>query len=142
VVADAVNTASRIEGLTKRYGSSTTISEEVMAHLENPEKYHYRFVDKVLVKGKDTPVTVFEIFDGDPETSSQLKKATKGSFEAGLGLYYERKFAEASVRFNQVLEKNPEDKAALIYLKRCASYMVQGVPADWTGIEDFVSDYS
>ncbi|MBM4287826.1 MAG: adenylate/guanylate cyclase domain-containing response regulator [Deltaproteobacteria bacterium] len=142
VVADAVNTASRIEGLTKRYGSSTTISEEVMARIENPERYHYRFVDKVLVKGKDTPITVFEIFDGDPETVVKLKKETKGSFEEGLGLYYERKFAEASVRFNQVLEKNPEDKAALIYLKRCASYMVQGVPADWTGVEDFVSEYS
>jgi DNA-binding response OmpR family regulator len=139
VVADAVNTASRIEGLTKRYGSSTTISEEVMARLENPERYHYRFVDKVLVKGKDTPVTVFEIFDGDPETVVELKKETKGSFEAGLGLYYERKFAEASVRFNQVLEKNPADRAALIYLNRCASYMVQAVPADWTGVEDFVS---
>ena len=142
VVADAVNTASRIEGLTKRYGSSTTISEEVMAHLENPELYHYRFVDKVLVKGKDTPITVFEIFDGDPETVVKLKKDTKISFEEGLGLYYERKFAEASVRFNQVLEKNPEDKAALIYLKRCASYMVQGVPADWTGVEGFVSESS
>jgi DNA-binding response OmpR family regulator len=142
VVADAVNTASRIEGLTKRYGSSTTISEEVMAQLEKPERYHYRFVDKVLVKGKDTPITVFEIFDGDPETVVKLKKETKGSFEEGLGLYYERKFAEASVRFNQVLEKNPEDKAALIYLKRCANYMVQVVPADWTGVEDFVSEYS
>jgi|WetSurMetagenome_2_1015567.scaffolds.fasta_scaffold136975_2 class 3 adenylate cyclase len=142
VVADAVNTTSRIEGLTKRYGSSTAISEEVMAHLKDPERYHYRFVDKVLVKGKDTPVTVFEIFDGDSEAVAQLKKDTKESFEAGLGLYYECKFAEASVRFNQVLEKNPEDKAALIYLKRCASYMVQGVPADWTGVEDLVSECS
>ncbi len=142
VVADAVNTASRIEGLTKRYGSSTTISEEVMAHLEKPERYHHRFVDKVLVKGKDAPVTVFEIFDGDPETVVKLKEETKGSFEEGLGLYYERKFAEASVCFNQVLQKNPEDKAALIYLKRCASYMVQGVPADWTGVEESVSAYS
>lgn len=140
VVADAVNTASRIEGLTKRYGSSTAISEEVMAHLKDQERYHYRFVDKVLVKGKDTPVTVFEIFDGDPEAVAQLKKDTKEGFEAGLGLYYERKFAEASVRFNQVLEENPEDKAALIYLKRCASYMVQGVPADWTGVEDLISE--
>ena len=142
VVADAVNTASRIEGLTKRYGSSTTISEEVMAHLENPAQFNYRFVDKVLVKGKDTPVTVFEIFDGDPDSVVQLKKETKESFEEGLGLYYERKFAEASVHFHQVLAKNPEDKAALIYLKRCASYMVQGVPADWTGVADFASEYS
>ena len=141
VVADAVNTASRLEGLTKRYGASTTISEAVMTHLNDPGRYHYRFVDKVLVKGKDTPVTVFEIFDGDPEAVAQLKKDTKESFEAGLGLYYERKFAEASVRFNQVMEKNPADKAALIYLKRCASYMVQGVPADWTGVEDLVPEH-
>jgi DNA-binding response OmpR family regulator len=140
VVADAVNIASRIEGLTKRYGSSTTISEEVMARLEDPERYQHRFVDKVLVKGKDAPITVLEIFDGDPENVVRLKKETKESFEAGLGLYYDRKFAEASVRFNQVLEKNPEDKAALIYLKRCASYMIQGVPADWTGVEDFASE--
>ena len=41
------------------------------------------------------------------------------------------------------MEKNPENKAALIYLKRCASYMVQAVPPpDWTGVEDFVSEYS
>jgi DNA-binding response OmpR family regulator len=140
VVADAVNIASRIEGLTKRYGSSTTISEEVMAHLEKPEKYHYRFVDKVLIKGKNTPISVFEIFDGDSETVIKLKEESKESFEEGLRLYYDRKFAEASVRFNQVFVKNPEDKAALIYLKRCAGYMVQAVPADWTGVEDFVSE--
>jgi hypothetical protein len=34
-----------------------------------------------------------------------------------------------------VLEKNPADLAARIYLKRCANYMVNGVPADWTGVE-------
>ncbi len=74
-------------------------------------------------------MTVFEIFDGDPETVAQLGRTPRRAFEAGLSLYYERKFAEASVRFNQVLEKNPEDKAALIYLKRCASYMVRGLCA-------------
>jgi hypothetical protein len=34
-----------------------------------------------------------------------------------------------------VLEKNPADLAARIYLKRCANYMVNGVPPDWTGVE-------
>ncbi len=142
VVADAVNTASRIEGLTKTYGSSITISEQIMAHLNNPHDYNHRFVDKVLVKGKDTPVSVYEIFDGDSETVVQLKKETKTNFEEGLCLYYDRKFAEASVKFNQVLEKNPEDKAARIYLKRAATYMVQGVPPDWTGVENLLFENS
>jgi hypothetical protein len=45
------------------------------------------------------------------------------------------KFSEASVHFNQVLEKNPADLAARIYLKRFTNYMVNGVPPDWTGVE-------
>ena len=65
----------------------------------------------------------------------ELKEQTKASFEEGLRLYYERKFSEASVQFNQVLQKNPEDKAARIYLERSAHYMVNGVPDDWTGAE-------
>ena len=39
------------------------------------------------------------------------------------------------MKFNQVLEKHPEDRAARIYLKRSANYMVNGVPEDWTGVE-------
>ncbi len=142
VVADAVNLAARIENLTKAYGSSITVSEQIMAHLENPNNYNHRFVDKVLVKGKDTPVTVYEIFDGNPESLIDLKKETKASFEEGLRLYYDRNFAEASVQFNQVIQKNPEDKAARIYLKRSATYMVQGVPEDWTGVETLLEKTS
>jgi two-component system sensor histidine kinase ChiS len=92
-----------------------------------------------MVKGKDTPVTVYEIFDGDDEMMVQLKKETKSNFEEGLTLYYDRKFAEASVQFNQVLQKNKEDIAARIYLTRSAKYMIAGVPEDWTGIEVLTS---
>ena len=88
------------------------------------------------LKGKDIPVIVYEIFDGDPPEVVRLKVETKANFEEGLRLYYDRKFAESSVQFNQVLEKYPEDKAARIYLTRCATYMVHGVPEGWTGVEN------
>jgi len=65
----------------------------------------------------------------------ELKEITRDDFEQGLGLFYDRKFAEASVKFNQVLGKHPEDRAARIYLKRSANYMVNGVSEDWTGVE-------
>jgi two-component system sensor histidine kinase ChiS len=78
---------------------------------------------------------VHEVFDGDPQPVVDLKNETKANFEEGLRLYYEKKFSEASVQFNQVLQKNSEDKAARIYLERCAHYMVKGVPDDWTGAE-------
>ena len=135
VVADAVNLASRLEGLTRVYGSSISISEPTLAQLKEPDQYKHRFVDKVQVKGKKDPVSVHEVFDGDPPSVIDLKEQTKVNFEQGLCLYYDRKFSEASVKFNQVLEKHPEDRAARIYLKRSANYMVNGVPDDWTGVE-------
>ncbi|MDJ0984488.1 MAG: response regulator [Desulfobacterales bacterium] len=135
VVADAVNLASRLEGLTRVYGSSISISEPTLKQLIDPDKYKHRFVDKVQVKGKKDPVSVHEVFDGDPPATIELKEQTKDDFEQGLCLYYDRKFSEASVKFNQVLEKHPEDRAARIYLKRSANYMVNGVPEDWTGVE-------
>jgi len=135
VVADAVNLASRLEGLTRVYGSSISISEPTLAQLKDPDQYKHRFVDKVQVKGKRDPVSVHEVFDGDPPQVIELKEQTKDEFEQGLCLYYDRKFSEASVKFNRVLEKHAEDRAARIYLKRSANYMVNGVADDWTGVE-------
>jgi CheY-like chemotaxis protein/class 3 adenylate cyclase len=135
VVADAVNLAARIEGLNKMYGSYVSLSDETFFAMKEPDRYRHRFIDKVRVKGRADSVTVYEVFEGDPEGIADLKHQTKPTFESGLQLYYGKKFSEASVHFNQVLEKNPADLAARIYLKRCANYMVNGVPMDWTGVE-------
>ena len=135
VVADAVNLTARLEGLTRVYGSSITISELTLSHLKEPDGYKHRFIDKVLVKGRKQPVSVYEVFDGDSQPVIELKAQTKEIFEDGLRLYYDKRFSEASVQFNKVIEKNPDDKAARIYLKRSANYMVNGVPEGWTGVE-------
>lgn len=135
VVADAVNLAARIEGLNKMYGSYVSLSDETLSAMNESDRYRHRFIDKVRVMGREDSVTVYEVFEGDPESVASLKEQTKPAFEIGIQLYYGKKFSEASVHFNQVLEKNPGDLAARIYLKRCANYMVNGVPPDWTGVE-------
>jgi two-component system sensor histidine kinase ChiS len=138
VVADAVNLAARIEGLNKMYGSSIALSDKTLMEMKDATRFRHRFIDQVRVKGREDAVTVYEVFEGDAEAMVELKEKTKPAFENGLELYYGKKFSEASVCFNQVLEKNPTDLAARIYLKRCADYMVNGVPADWTGVESLV----
>lgn len=135
VVADAVNLAARIEGLNKTYGCYVSMSDETFFAMKEPNRYRHRFIDKVRVKGKEDPVVVYEVFEGDPEGISVRKEQTKPEFESGLKLYYDKRFAEAGVHFNQVLVSNPADLAARIYLKRCADYMVNGVPNGWTGVE-------
>ncbi|OQY56557.1 MAG: hypothetical protein B6247_03465 [Candidatus Parabeggiatoa sp. nov. 2] len=52
VISDAVNLASRLEGLTKNYGVSLLISHQTYSRLHNPADYAIRMIDQVKVKGK------------------------------------------------------------------------------------------
>ncbi|HLO86057.1 MAG TPA: adenylate/guanylate cyclase domain-containing protein [Nostocaceae cyanobacterium] len=62
VIGDAVNVASRIEGLTKQYGCPILVTESVVNSLEHPELFCLRLVDKsVKVKGKDTAIAIYEL---------------------------------------------------------------------------------
>jgi two-component system sensor histidine kinase ChiS len=135
ILSDVVNLASRLEGLTKFYGVSLIISEKVYKRLENPDEYNVRLLGKVQVKGRGAPVSLFEIFDGDPPELVDIKQQTKSDFEEGLFLYYQKQFPEASVYLNNVLKCNPADKAARLYMQRAAHCMVHGVPEEWTGVE-------
>jgi two-component system sensor histidine kinase ChiS len=137
IFSDAVNLANRIEGLSKLYGVSIVVSEETLSKLNDNEKYHQRFLGKVQVKGKKESVSVFEIYDGDAESLIELKLKTKQDFEQGLEHYFDQNFTEASVCFNNVLKRNPDDKTASLYLGRSAKFMVEGVSPDWQGVEAF-----
>ncbi len=98
--------------------------------------YNFRRLDKVRVKGKIEPVSIFEVFDGETETVVEVKRRTKPDFEEGVSLYYDKRFAEASEKFHDVLEQNPEDKTVQIYLQRAAHFIAHGVPPDWNGVEE------
>lgn len=135
VISDSVNLAVRLEGLTKVFGASLLISEQSLKALESPEHYHSHFLGKVQVKGKNTAGEVFERYNGDDEQTIALKNVTRATFEEGLKHYFSREFAEAAVFFKNVLQENPTDKAARLYLKRSAQFMVQGVSDEWQGIE-------
>lgn len=135
VIADAVNLASRIEGLTKVYGVPIVISEQTLFALTDPIHYHFRFLDRVKVKGKKQPISVFEVFDGEPVEILDLKLKTLADFENGLLHYHSQEFSMAKVYFERVLHQNAEDKAAQLYLRRSTHFMTYGVPPGWEGIE-------
>ena len=46
-----------------------------------------------------------------------------------------RRFPEACIRFAAVLEQNPRDGDARLYLERAADLMVRGIPETWQPIE-------
>jgi two-component system sensor histidine kinase ChiS len=136
VIADAVNLASRLEGLTKVYGAGILVSDSILERLGKREKYMCRFVDRVTVKGKKSAVSVFEIYDADTEQSIELKQETATEYQRGLELYFEQNFTKAQKIFNKICERNPQDKLASIYCKRSLKNRMYGVPEGWSGIED------
>jgi class 3 adenylate cyclase len=135
VVSDAVNLASRIEGLTTLYGASIIISQDTLIKLEDPSRYNYRFLDVVKVKGKKEAVYIFEILDGEPADSKNLKVKTKQDFGKALQLYKNKDFDTALQYFRRVHEENPADKATQLYLARCNNIIEFGLPEDWDGVE-------
>ncbi len=136
VISDAVNLASRIEGMTKMYEASILISEQTFNHLIKPSHYSIRVLDRVKVKGKLESVTVFEVLDGESPELRDKKLKTQNRFEEAITLYGLMKFEEVIQIMKEVLVQCPEDMAAKIYIERCESFLKEGVGEHWTGITE------
>jgi class 3 adenylate cyclase len=61
VVSDAVNVASRIESMNKVFGSQILISESTQAALDKPELYTLRKFDHVMIEGKSSTISIYEV---------------------------------------------------------------------------------
>jgi predicted ATPase/GAF domain-containing protein/tRNA A-37 threonylcarbamoyl transferase component Bud32 len=119
VISDAVNLASRIESLTKKYGVSILISHQTFISLLDSSQYAIRLIDRVQVKGKSKMVSIFEVFDADPPETYEGKVATRTMFEEALLLYHLGKLRDAERLFAECVRRNPTDKVAQIYQQRC-----------------------
>ncbi|WP_353572848.1 PAS domain S-box protein [Candidatus Albibeggiatoa sp. nov. BB20] len=123
VIADAVNLAARVESLTKVYGTPLLITEYTHVKLADPNQYHIRVIDAAQVKGKSYEVTVYEIYDADSPETIKLKDQTLEDFETGFLFYHIGKFEYAQLLFQNVLEINPQDKAAQVYIQRIEQHL-------------------
>lgn len=132
VISDHVNLASRIEDLTKQYHSPVLLSEFSLRQMDRPDLYNLRQLGKIKVKGKKEHIDVYEVIDGDNPQTAELKHRTREQFEEGLAKYFAGKYSSASLNFNAVLETNPDDKAARIYLTKAVQEMNRGLSDEET----------
>ena len=59
IIGDSVNLASRLEGVTKQYGVSIVVSEDFYYPIK--DKFTFRELDRIQVKGKQEPVKILEL---------------------------------------------------------------------------------
>jgi adenylate cyclase len=131
VIGDAVNLASRLEGLTKEYHLDLLLGEQMASFVGGT--YILRTVDFVAVKGKTKPVDVFTVM-GDGAAQTVSMPVWLARYEDGVRLYRERKFSEAATEFQECLRKQPDDYLSSMYLKRCQA-LIESPPDDsWNGV--------
>jgi adenylate cyclase len=132
VIGDGVNLASRLEGANKYYGTSLLISEFTFQNLKG--KYIYREVDRLRVKGKAQPVSMYEILDYHDENSFKNLKDVIEIYHEGIALYRETKWNECIARFEKALSLNPNDNLTRICIERCEYFLKNPPEKDWDGV--------
>ena len=139
IISDTVNTASRIEGLSKHFGTNILISDSCIDNLTDPEEFDFRFLGPVKVIGKQKPIQLYECINGDEQVLQKHKLETLGTFNEGMRLYFNKEFAMAAVTFQQIIKQNPDDHTARLLLNRSAHLITKEIGDDWKGVESMTN---
>jgi len=149
VIGDTVNLASRIESLTKHYHHPLIVSEYIFEATK--EKFLYRKIDNVRVKGKNKSVGIYAIYSGFygsdskklrsgeisdiPTVSSLLiNRETISNYNKGLRVFYMREWKLAEEYFLNALEADKNDFLSQLYLERTHKFMQTPPEEDWDGV--------
>jgi adenylate cyclase len=132
IIGDGVNLAARLESACKQYGARILLSDLTASGLNGV--YRLREVDKVIVKGKTQPVSIFESLDYHDDASFPNMMETIGLFAEGLARYREADFEAASTWFDRAIAASPGDRLSAIYQERCRQLSKAPPPGDWDGV--------
>ena len=135
VIGDAVNLASRLEGLTRIYGTDILLGPTAADFVR--DEFHIRSVARVQVKGKMEPVEISTLIGArsagiDPDFLRHLE-----SYEEAFQKFRQRDFHQAKVLLSRFLEFYPLDLLAKLYLERTLQYEQTPPDEDWNAVEVF-----
>ncbi len=130
VLGDDVNIASRLEGANKPYGTKIMVSQTT--HALAIEKFEFRPIDLIRLKGKQRPLLVYELLAYKGKLKDHMQKALP-DFNEAFDSYRKGNFGKALEKFTLVSQWMPEDELTKVYLKRCREYIIQP-PENWDGV--------
>jgi len=130
VMGDAVNQAARFEPANKHFGTRIIIGEPT--YQLSKEKIEVRFLGRVVVKGKTTPVKLYELVAKKGDLSAQKAELLK-TFDAGCHLFAKRAFASAIRKFDDCLAIDADDMPSKIYKEASMQYLQEPPVEAWAG---------
>ena len=127
VIGDNVNLASRLEGLTKTYGTMILVSQAVKDDI-NSDEYVYRHLDNVKVKGKEHPVPIYAV----DKSLEDFSKKYREYYDKAFALYQKGVWNLAREYYQKALDECENDKAAALMVERCDNFILRP-PENWDG---------
>jgi adenylate cyclase len=143
MMGDMVNLAARCESGAKAYGAYIMITEETkLASQQTRDDIAFRYLDKIVVKGRKEAVAMFEptgfMADLNQETQDCLD-----CFKQGIDKYLKQDWDGALSMFEKAKELEPNkpgvtpgvvDNPSMILINRC-NVMKENPPGgDWDGV--------
>ena len=138
-ISDTVNTASRIESLTKHYKVNLLLSGDTLSHIPDAGNFTFRQLGKVLLKGKNNHLSIVECLNGHTQTLKAIRESALHQFHEAIELFQQQQFVRAIQQFEQILADDPGDQTAAVFLERAYRYAQYGVPANWSGVVEMQS---
>ncbi len=135
VIGDAVNLASRLEGLTRIYGVDILLGQAVCDLVR--DEFHLRTVARAQVKGKTEPVEICTLVAARSEPVDPEFLKWLDVYEEAIRKFRERDFTQAKILFSRFLEFYPDDSLAKMYLERALEYEQAPPDQAWNAVEVF-----
>jgi adenylate cyclase len=129
VVGDGVNLASRLEGLTKRYRVGAIVSESTRAGCPGVA---FRELDRVRVKGRRAPVTIYEPLGFEAELPPAIAELLPLHADA-ITRFRARDWDGAVAAFDDLARREPGTRLYELYRERVARLRSEPPAADWDG---------
>ncbi len=130
VMGDNVNLASRLEGMTKQYRVAVLVNESTHEHTKL--QFVAREVDKIRVKGKQLPVTIYELLA--PAAELKTYESLLTDYNSALESYRACDWIAAAGKFGTIISTHPHDGPTQVLLQRCIEFMDDPPPEGWDGV--------
>lgn len=129
VIGDNVNLASRMEGLTSKYGCTVLLSETT--HSAVASVVPCALVDRVRVKGKHQPIGIYvplALAEGCVDASQW--QGVKAIMDEAFEHYCAQRWDSAMTLYDKV----PFVGVAELFTQRCRTYKAQPPGTQWNGV--------
>ena len=136
MMGDTVNLAARLEPAAKHYGVYIFVAENTYKVVK--DKFEWRFLDNLRVKGKKKPVKGYELLALKNELSEEKSQLIQ-AFNKGMKLYLKQDWMKAKKQFKVSLELEEKFLArpttpSAVYIDRCDYFKNESPGKDWNGV--------